>query len=89
MNLDQYRAHPIRGPVGRGWRVLSKFQVFLLWFGGFLLATDLALIITGLYAGQPLVRMMSPMLGSVVAIGFVVQALRWSPRPEDYEDGQG
>ena len=29
------------------------------------------------------------MLGSVVAIGFVVQALWWSPRPEDYEDGQG
>lgn len=89
MNLDQYRAHPIRRPVGRGWRVLSKFQAFLLWFGGFLLAADLALIITGLAANRPLKGLISPMLGTVVAIGFVVQALWWSPRPEDYKDGQG
>ncbi len=89
MNLDQYRAHPIRRPVGRGWRVLSKFQAFLLWFGGFLLAADLALIIIGLAANKPLKGLISPMLGTVLAIGFVVQALWWSPRPEDYKDGQG
>jgi len=47
------------------------------------------LIITGLAANKPLKGLISPMLGTVLAIGFVVQALWWSPRPEDYEDGQG
>jgi len=47
------------------------------------------LIITGLAANKPLKGLISPMLGTVLAIGFVVQALWWSPRPEDYKDGQG
>lgn len=83
MNTEQYPSHGVKRP--RGWRVLTRFQVFLLWCGGFLLGSGLSLIAWGLSDGKPLVRMISPILGSVVAMGFVVQALYWSPRPEDYE----
>ena len=91
MDLQKYRAHPGWQPprtwpwndlAHNRWRVFTKFRAFLLWFAGFYLGMSLTLILWGAQNGRT-ASMIAPIGGCVVAILFLLMAVRGSPKVDE------